>query len=36
MKMPIRESIHNMSQGPPNPGFLQGKALKGGFLKKGL
>ena len=34
MKMPIRKNIHNMSQGPPNPGFMQEKVQKGDFLKK--
>jgi hypothetical protein len=23
MKMAIRKNIHNMPQGPPNPGFMQ-------------
>ena len=36
MKMPIRKNIHNMSQGPPNPGFMQEKVQKGDFLKKPL
>ena len=34
MKVPIRKNIHNMSQGPPNPGFMQEKVQKGDFLKK--
>ena len=34
MKMPIRKNIHNMSQCPPNPGFMQEKVQKGYFLKK--
>ena len=34
MKMPIRKNIHNMPQGPPNPGFMQEKVQKGDFLKK--
>ena len=34
MKMTIRKSIHNLSQGPPNPGFMQKKVQKGDFLKK--
>ena len=34
MKMPIRKNIHNISQGPPNPGFMQEKVQKGDFLKK--
>ena len=34
MKMAIRKIIHNMSQGPPNPGFMQEKVQKGDFLKK--
>ena len=25
-----------MTQGPPNPGFMQGKVQKGDFLKKNL
>jgi hypothetical protein len=29
MKMPIRKNIHNMSQGPPNTGFMQEKVQKG-------
>ena len=34
MKMGIRKNIHNLSQGPPNPGFMQEKVQKGDFLKK--
>ena len=34
MKMGIRKNTHNMSQGPPNPGFIQEKVQKGDFLKK--
>ena len=34
MKMPIRKNIHNMPQGPPNPGFMQEKVQNGDFLKK--
>ena len=34
MKMAIRKNIHNLSQGPPNPGFMQKKEQKGDFLKK--
>jgi hypothetical protein len=34
MKMAIRKKFHNMSQGPPNPGFTQEKVQKGDFLKK--
>jgi hypothetical protein len=34
MKMAIRKNIHNLSQGPPNPGFMQKKVQKGDFLKK--
>ena len=34
MKMGIRKNIHNLSQGPPNPGFIQEKVQKGDFLKK--
>ena len=36
MQMAIRKIFHNMSQGPPNPGFKQEKVQKGDFLKKGL
>ena len=31
MKMAIRKIFHNMSQGPPNPGFMQEKYKKGIF-----
>ena len=34
MKVPFRKNIHNMPQGPPNPGFMQEKVQKGDFLKK--
>ena len=34
MKMLTRKNIHNMSQAPPNPGFMQEKVQKGDFLKK--
>ena len=34
MKVPFRKNIHNMPQGLPNPGFMQGKVQKGDFLKK--
>jgi hypothetical protein len=34
MKMTIRKNIHDMSQGPPNPRFMQEKVQKGDFLKK--
>ena len=34
MKMPKRKNIHNMSQGPPNPGSMQKEVQKGDFLKK--
>ena len=34
MKMAIRKNIHNLSQGPPNPGFMYEKVQKGDFLKK--
>ena len=34
MKMPIRKNIHNMPQGPPDPGFMQEKVQKGDFLKQ--
>ena len=36
MKMPIKNNIHNMAQGPPNPGFKQEKVKKGDFLKKAI
>ena len=34
MKMGIIKFFHNLSQGPPNPGFIQEKVQKGDFLKK--
>jgi hypothetical protein len=34
MKMTKRKNIQNMSQGQPNPGFMQEKVQKGDFLKK--
>jgi hypothetical protein len=34
MEMAKRKNIQNMSQGPPNPGFMQEKVQKGDFLKK--
>ena len=34
IKMAIRKFFHNLSQGPPNPGFMQKKVQKGDFLKK--
>ena len=34
MKMAIRKNIHNMPQGPSNPGFMQEKVQKWDFLKK--
>ena len=34
MKMAIRNFFHNLSQGLPNPGFMQEKVQKGDFLKK--
>ena len=34
--MPLRKNIHNMHQGPPNPGFMQEKVQKRDFLKKPL
>ena len=34
MKVPFRKNIHNMPQGPPNPGFMQEKVQIGDFLKK--
>ena len=33
MKQETRKNIQNMSQGPPNPGFMQEKVQKGDFLK---
>ena len=34
MKVVIRNFFRIMSQGPPNPGFMQEKVQKGDFLKK--
>ena len=34
MKMAIRKFFGIMTQGPPNPGFMQEKVQKGDFLKK--
>ena len=34
MKIATRKNIQNLSQGPPNPGFMQEKVQKGDFLKK--
>ena len=34
MKMAIRKFFHNLSQGPPNPGFMQEKVQKVDFLIK--
>ena len=34
MNMPLRKNIHNLPQGPPNPGLMQEKVQKGDFLKK--
>ena len=34
MKIAITKFFHNLSQGPPNPGFMQEKVQKGDFLKK--
>ena len=34
MNMPIRKNVHNIPQGPPNPGFMQEKIQKEDFLKK--
>ena len=36
MNMPLRKNIHNVPQGPPNPGFMQEKVQKGDFIKKPL
>jgi hypothetical protein len=33
-EMPVIKNIHNMPQGPQNPGFMQEKVQKGDFLKK--
>ena len=33
MNVPFTKSIHNMPQGPSNPGFMQLKVQKGDFLK---
>ena len=33
-KMAMRNFIHKLSQGPPNPGLLQEKVQKGDFLRK--
>ncbi len=29
-----KKKNHNLSQGPPNPGFMQKKVQRGDFLKK--
>ena len=34
MKMAIKFFFRNMTQGQPNPGFMQEKVQKGDFLKK--
>ena len=34
MKMKIRIFFRIMTQGPPNPGFMEEKVQKGDFLKK--
>ena len=34
MKMAVRIFFCIMTQGPPNPGFMQEKVQKGDFLKK--
>ena len=34
MEMATRKNIHDLSKGPPNPGFMQEKVQKGDFLKK--
>ena len=36
MNMAKRKNIHNLSKGPPNPGFMQDKVQKEDFLKKDL
>ena len=36
MKMATRKNIHNLSQGPPNPWFMQEKVQERVFLKKDL
>ena len=34
MKMALRFFFRNMTQGPPNPEYMQEKGQKGDFLKK--
>ena len=34
MKMALRILFRNMTQGPPNPEYMQEKVQKGDFLKK--
>ena len=34
MKIGIKKYVYNLSQGLPNPGFMQEKVQKGDFLKK--
>ena len=34
LKMAIRKNVHNISQGPPNQGFMHEKEQKEDFLKK--
>ena len=34
MKMATRKFFHNLSKGPPNPGFMQENVQKGDYLKK--
>ena len=34
MKMAIGKNISNLSQGPPNQGFMQENVQKGDFIKK--
>ena len=34
MKVPYTKNIHNLFQGPPNPGFMSVKVQNGTFFKK--
>ena len=36
MKMALRILFRNMTQGPPNPEYMQEKVQTGDFLKKAL
>ena len=35
-KCHLEKNIHNMPQGPPNPGFMQEKSTKRGFSKTAI